>query len=153
MKRQQAAAAKKPPQDDGVQPLLNKAWEVRENAYCPYSGFKVGAALRSKQTGKVYGGCNVENAAYPSGLCAERGAICQAVAAEGPGVKFDQCVVVAVSDSLTYPCGACRQMLVEFGPELQVTCASHTGDSASMTLGELLPHSFGPHSFKPKPAV
>ena len=108
--------------------MVRRAWEVRENAYCPYSGFKVGAALRSKQTGKVYGGCNVENAAYPSGLCAERGAICQAVAAEGPDVKFDHCVVVAESDSITTPCGACRQMLVEFGPELQVTCVSHKGD-------------------------
>ena len=102
--------------------MIADAWKVRENAYCPYSGFKVGAGVRSKQTGKYYSGCNVENAAFPSGLCAERGAICKAVAAEGPSVKFDQCVVVAEADTITFPCGACRQMLVEFGNSMIVTC-------------------------------
>lgn len=137
---------------DGLEQMISRAWEVRENAYCPYSGFKVGSTLRSKKTGKIYQGCNVEAAAYPSGVCAERNAICQAVAAEGPDVKFDHCVVVAESDGVTFPCGFCRQSLVEFGTELKVTCVSHKGDSCSTTLGELLPHSFGPHSFKPKSA-
>ena len=107
--------------------MISDAWKVRQNAYCIYSGFKVGASVRSAQTGQYYSGCNVENAAFPSGLCAERGAICQAVAAEGPSVKFDRCVVVAESDSITYPCGACRQMLVEFGNKMIVTCVNHKG--------------------------
>ena len=64
--------------------MLEKAWKVRENAFCTYTGFKVGACIRSLQTGKTYSGCNVENAAYPSGICAERAALCAAVAEEGP---------------------------------------------------------------------
>ena len=138
-------------EDADVRPLLDRAWEVRENAYCPYSGFKVGACLRSARTSAIYGGCNVENAANPSGICAERGALCQAVAAEGPGVRFDRCVVVAASDDVTFPCGACRQMLVEFGTALRITCVSHKGDACSLTMDELLPRSFGPRSLTPKP--
>ena len=82
-------------------PMVKLAWKVRENAYCPYSGFKVGAALRSKATGKIYTGCNVENAAFPTGLCAERGALCAAVAKEGPGIKFDEIVVVTGAEEPT----------------------------------------------------
>ena len=69
-----------------VEDMFAKAWKVRENAYAPYSSFKVGSTLRSKKTGKIYAGCNVENAAFPSSICAERGALMQAVAAEGPGI-------------------------------------------------------------------
>ena len=88
--------------------IIKKAWEVRENAYCPYSGFQVGAALRSSKTGKVYYGCNVENAAYPSGICAERGALCSAIASEGKNVKFDHCIVVTDAEQPAAPCGPCR---------------------------------------------
>jgi cytidine deaminase len=95
-------------QPKGLGSVIKKAWKARENAYCPYSGFKVGSALRSKATGKVYVGCNVENAALPTGLCAERGAVCAAVAAEGPGIEFDEIVVVTGADTPTQPCGPCR---------------------------------------------
>ena len=88
--------------------MIPKAWAVRKNAYCPYSNFQVGACLRSAQTGNHYIGCNVENAAYPSGICAERGAIMAAVAAEGPNVTFSDCVVVTTADDVTAPCGGCR---------------------------------------------
>lgn len=88
--------------------LKAAAWKVRDNAYCPYSGFKVGAALRSAKTGKVYSGCNVENAAYPTGICAERSAICTAVAAEGSNIKFDEVVIVVNNDEPAAPCGPCR---------------------------------------------
>ena len=64
--------------------MIPKAWAVRKNAYCPYSNFQVGACLRSAETGRTYVGCNVENAAFPSGICAERGAILAAIAVEGP---------------------------------------------------------------------
>ena len=78
--------------------MFEKAWKVRENAYCPYSSFKVGASIRSKETGKIYVGCNVENAAYPSSICAERGALMQAEAAEGPNLKLDRVAIVADCD-------------------------------------------------------
>lgn len=71
-------------QNSDLSVMINKAWKVRQNAYCPYSGFQVGACLKSKKTGKLYVGCNVENAAYPSGICAERGALMTMIAAEGP---------------------------------------------------------------------
>ena len=87
---------------------MKEAWKVRENAYSIYPGFQVGACIRSKQTGKFYLGCNVENAAFPSGICAERGALCNAIAAEGPLVTFSDCVVVTTADDVTPPCGACR---------------------------------------------
>ena len=133
-------------------PLLKQAWKARENAYCPYSGFKVGAAMRSKATGKIYFGCNVENAAFPSGICAERGALCNALATEGPGIEFDEIVVVTNADEPTPPCGSCRQMLVEFGTEAFVNSYTAKGEKTRMTMEELLPNSFGPKSFKPKPS-
>lgn len=94
----------------------------------------------------------MENAAYPSSICAERGAIMQAVAAEGPGLQLERIVVVAEMDNneLCYPCGGCRQMLVEFSPQAIVTCRNQKGDEKTMTMDELLPNSFGPHSFKVK---
>ena len=96
------------PHDEQMPELEKKAWAVRENAYCPYSGFKVGSAMRSANTGKIYVGCNVENAAYPTGVCAERSALCQAVAAEGPSLKLDHVVVATVGDEPAQPCGPCR---------------------------------------------
>ena len=98
--------------DHAMEKKLNKmkksAWNVRENAYCPYSGFQVGAALRSAKTGKIYVGCNVENAAYPTGICAERGAVMTAIAAEGKNIKFDEVVIVTEADEPSAPCGPCR---------------------------------------------
>ena len=72
--------------DDGTQALIDAAWQVRENAYCPYSKFKVGSAIRSANTGKIYAGANVESASYGVTTCAERAAISQAIAAEGPSL-------------------------------------------------------------------
>ena len=118
----------------GLSSIIKSAWKVRENAYCPYSGFKVGAALRSKATGKVYLGCNVENAAYPTGICAERGALCSALAAEGPKIKFDEIVVVTGAEEPTQPCGPCRQMMVEFGTQAVVTSVNRKGDKTRYTL-------------------
>jgi cytidine deaminase len=128
--------------------MKKAAWKVRENAYCPYSGFKVGASMRSAKTGKIYAGCNVENAAFPTGICAERGALCAAVASEGPNVKFDEIVVVTENHEPAAPCGVCRQMMIEFGVEANVNCYNHEGMKTRLTLDEYLPNSFGPHSFK-----
>ncbi len=111
-----------------------------DNAYAPYSNFKVGAALRAP-SGTIYAGANVENAAYPIGNCAEASAIAAMVAAGER--KIVEAAVVAAGDRLCTPCGGCRQRLVEFaGPDLQIHLAGPDGHRRTLTLGELLPHAF-----------
>ncbi len=120
--------------------LLETARAVRENAHAPYSGFKVGAAIRAA-SGRVHAGCNVENAAYPQGTCAEAGAIAAMVAA-GDTEIAEICVVADAPEPVP-PCGGCRQKLSEFaGPEVPVTMATMDGRTLTMTLGELLPRAF-----------
>lgn len=122
--------------------LLQHALVVRERAHAPYSGFKVGAALRDEQ-GRVHLGCNVENAAYPQGLCAEAVALGALVAAGGRRIT----AVAVVGDAATpvTPCGGCRQKLREFAADdLPVLCATTGGATLATTLGALLPASFGP---------
>lgn len=125
---------------DDAMDLLQAATNVRENAYVPYSGFKVGAAIRGA-SGTVYAGCNVENVAYPEGTCAEAGAIAAMVAA-GETV-LEEVVVIADSPTPVPPCGGCRQKLVEFGgPEVRLTMCTTDGKSQTMTLAEILPGRF-----------
>lgn len=121
-------------------PLLEAAWKARAHAHAPYSHFQVGAALLTAR-GEVIGGCNVENAAYPVTLCAERGALSAAVAAGlQPGGLVAAVVVTDVAE-LTPPCGACRQALIEFARDLPVLLANrHTRQLHR--LEDLLPHSF-----------
>ncbi|MGR3323694.1 MAG: cytidine deaminase [Pseudooceanicola sp.] len=120
--------------------LLEAATQVRENAYVPYSRFKVGAAIRSK-SGTVYTGCNVENVAYPEGTCAEAGAIAAMVAAGETALT--EVLVIADSPDPVPPCGGCRQKLVEFGgPDVTLTMATTDGKSRTMTLAEILPGRF-----------
>ncbi len=120
--------------------LLNAATEVRENAYAPYSKFRVGAALRSS-SGSVHVGCNVENAAYPEGTCAEAGAIAAMIAAGE--TEIVEMVVIADCPSPVPPCGGCRQKIAEFSAtDMRVTLCTTAGKSLSMTVGELLPGSF-----------
>jgi cytidine deaminase len=122
--------------------LLAAARAVRERAHAPYSKFKVGAALLDGE-GRIHAGCNVENAAYPQGLCAEAGAIAALVAAGG--TRIAAAVVVGEGAHPTTPCGGCRQKLREFaGATLPVVVADTQGVRARFTLGELLPASFGP---------
>jgi len=122
--------------------LLAAARAVRERAHAPYSRFKVGAALLDAQ-GRIHAGCNVENAAYPQGLCAEAGAVAAMVAAGG--TRIAAAVVVGQGLRLTTPCGGCRQKLREFaGDDLPVIVADGQAVRARFTLGELLPASFGP---------
>ncbi len=128
------------PQSPAWTPLLEAAWEARSHAHAPYSGFQVGAALLSS-AGTVFGGCNVENAAYPVCLCAERGALSAAVAAGlRPGNLVAAVVVTDVAE-LTPPCGACRQALVEFAGDLPVLLANRQARQLHR-LADLLPHSF-----------
>jgi cytidine deaminase len=120
--------------------LLDAAAAVRLNAYTPYSGFKVGAALRSA-SGAVYAGCNVENVAYPEGTCAEAGAIAAMVAAGE--TRFVDILVIADSPVPVTPCGGCRQKLFEFAAEgARIVMANTTGASQEMKVAELLPGAF-----------
>lgn len=134
--------------------LLAAAWAARARAHAPYSGFAVGAAVRGG-SGRVYAGCNVENAAYPEGLCAEANAIGACVTAGE--TRIVEALVVAASNVPVTPCGACRQRLREFAAdEAPIHAADAGGVVATFSLGSLLPHSFGPsqlpHSSR-KPAT
>lgn len=122
--------------------LLTHARTVREAAYAPYSGFRVGAAIRG-DSGRIFVGCNVENAAYPEGTCAEAGALASMIAAGDR--RLCAVAVVAGDDTPVTPCGGCRQKLMEFGTaETVVIMAALNGQQRNMTLAELLPGAFGP---------
>ena len=126
--------------DPTLQQLLQIAIAVTEHAYIPYSHYPVGAALRAVD-GTIYSGCNVENAAYPATICAERTALVKAVS-EGQR-EFD--TIVVVTKNAGSPCGTCRQMLYEFAPNLRVILADLEGNITSdTTLSALLPDGFGP---------
>jgi cytidine deaminase len=122
-----------------TQALIEIALDARQQAYAPYSKFKVGAALLSVD-GTVFTGCNVENASYGLSICAERNAICNAIAL---GEHQFKAIVVAAAP-LASPCGACRQFLVEFGTDILVVSvnADDAGETKSWTSGELLPEGF-----------
>ena len=119
--------------------LLSMAKQASYNAYVPYSHFQVGAALECDD-GSVYTGCNVENAAFGSTICAERTACCKAVS-EGKR-SFRRVAIYADSQNWPTPCGACRQFLAEFSPEMEVLCSKADGRYVSYKLSELLPHGF-----------
>ena len=118
--------------------LVARARAARENAYCPYSGFAVGAALLAA-SGRVYVGANCENVSYGGTICAERAALAAALTA---GERSFLTLAVAAGDTPVAPCGICRQMLAEFG-DLTVICAAAEGDQRLVTpLSSLLPHAF-----------
>ena len=120
--------------------LINLANEARRRAYVPYSHYPVGAALRTK-SGKLFTGVNVENAAYPQTICAERTAVVKAVS-EG---ERDFEVIAVVTDNGGAPCGGCRQVLAEFGLDTVVLIANKDGDLLQeQTVGDLLPGAFTP---------
>ena len=125
------------------QALVDLAFTMLERAYVPYSHFPVGAALLCGD-GSVFTGCNVENAAYGSCICAERTALVKAVS-EGHR-DFVRLAVAGRGEDYCWPCGACRQMLFEFAPELTVLVARGDGSFVQTSLSELLPHGFGPSS-------
>jgi cytidine deaminase len=122
--------------------LIAAAAVARANAYAPYSGFAVGAAIRDAD-GRLHAGANVENAAYPQGQCAEASAIGAMIAAGGK--RIGEMVVLAEGDALCTPCGGCRQRIREFAdPATRIHLCGPEGLRRTVTLGELLPLSFGP---------
>jgi len=127
-----------PPED-----LLEAARSALRQAYAPYSGFRVGAAIRTA-SGGIFAGCNVENASYPVSLCAERGAIAAAILAGER--EITEVLIVSDSPDPCPPCGMCRQALWEFGPDLLVHLVGRDGDSRTLSLRTLLPEAFGPSS-------
>ncbi len=122
--------------------LFQAAERVRERAHAPYSKFSVGAAILAND-GKIYAGCNIENAAYPLGNCAEASAIAAMVA--GGGTRITRIFVTGPGSTPVTPCGGCRQRIREFAElTTPVICLGVEGKPLVTTLGELLPHSFGP---------
>lgn len=126
--------------------LRDAATNVRLNAYAPYSGFLVGAAVRTPN-GKIFAGCNVENAAYPEGTCAEAGAIAAMVAAGE--TQIVEAFVIGDSPTPLTPCGGCRQKLAEFGkPDMKITMSTMGGETMVRSIADMLPGAFGPEDMK-----
>jgi len=124
--------------------LVEKAFEMLAYSYVPYSHFPVGAALECAD-GSVFTGCNIENAAFGSTICAERTALVKAIS-EGHRTDWVKLAVVGNSEDYCWPCGACRQMLYEFAPDLKVLIAREDHEFKTLALKELLPYGFGPTS-------
>ena len=130
-------------------PLFQQASEVRRRAYAPYSDFAVGAAVEAA-SGKIFVGCNVENASFGLTVCAERNAIVQAVAAGETGLL--RLAVVADSPDPVAPCGACRQVMAEFGVK-QILMYNTAGQCKTVEMADLLPYAFGPQQMKGAAAI
>ena len=129
----------------GDEELVRVASLARQRAHAPYSKYKVGAAIRTKRN-KVHGGANVENASYGLTVCAERTAAFAAVSAGD--TAFDAIAIVIDDERLPTPCGACRQVLAEFSPDMRVILATTGGKRKVTTLGELLPDPFLPENLR-----
>jgi len=127
-----------------VKELFTAALDAREHSHSPYSGYQVGAAMRTS-TGAAYACCNVENAAYPEGVCAEGGAISMMVVGSAETPVITHVVTITSGDSPGTPCGGCRQKIREFaGPDIAIHACTVDGDVLVMSMEELLPASFGP---------
>jgi cytidine deaminase len=124
---------------EDLQPLIEAAQEAREHSVAPFSNFKVGAAVKT-ESGKVYTGCNVESASYGLTVCAERVAIWKALS-EGER-NFTELAVVADTETLTPPCGTCRQIIWEFARGANIVFANLNGKSEEFHMADLLPHAF-----------
>ena len=120
--------------------MLSAARAAFKNAHAPYSNFRVGSAILT-ESGKLYSGCNVENASYGLTSCAERNAIFAAVAAEGTGMRIKAVAVATERDGPCAPCGACRQVIFEFGPDALVLFRGQSG-TEEMAITKLLPEGF-----------
>ena len=130
--------------NNSANPLYREAVAAREKALALYSGFRVGAALQCED-GTIFTGCNIESASYGLTICAERTALFKALS---DGKKtFSRILVVADTRELTAPCGACRQVLWDFAPRIEVTIANLEGDQKTFQMKDLFPNPFGSHLF------
>ena len=118
--------------------LYKRAAQALINAYAPYSGFKVGAAVLTK-SGEVFTGVNIENSSYPAGICAERSAMSAAISA---GHKEFEAIAVCSQEGSAWPCGVCRQFMYEFSPEMTVISGEDAEHTEAYSLSELLPKGF-----------
>jgi len=125
--------------------LIKIAMEAREKSYSPYSRFKVGAAVYTK-SGKIFTGCNIESASYSPTICAERVAISKCIS-EGYN-DIEKIAVVGSDKSISFPCGVCRQFMLEFGKDIKVICAKNIDTYKVYTVNELMPNSFGPEDLE-----
>ena len=123
--------------------MITAARQAAANAYCPYSRFQVGAAVLTDR-GEIFSGCNVENASFGLTICAERNAIFQAVARAGTPLVIRAVIVFTPTSEPTPPCGACRQVINEFGPDAEVVSVCDGPAMITSRLSELLPGAFGP---------
>lgn len=123
-----------------IQELYKKALAVRENSYSPYSGCKVGAAIKTSK-GTIYSGCNVENASYGGSICAERSAVVKAVSDQGT-LQIQEVMVVTDASPPWPPCGMCRQVIAEFGAEIVVYLANLKGEYSTLPFQEIFPQAF-----------
>lgn len=121
--------------------LIKIAMEAREKSYSPYSDFKVGAAVYTK-SGKIFTGCNIESASYTPTICAERVAFSKSIS-EGYR-DIEKIAIVGSDKKISFPCGVCRQFMLEFGKDIKVICAKNIDSYETYTVDELLPKSFGP---------
>jgi cytidine deaminase len=128
--------------------LAEAAREAAARAYCPYSRFRVGASVLMAD-GSIFAGCNVENASYGLTICAERNAVFQAVARLGDRPVIRAVVVYTPTPEPTAPCGACRQVINEFGPDAEVRCICDGPHELRFRLDQLLPAAFGPGNLAP----
>lgn len=126
--------------------LIKSAFEAKEKAYTPYSGFNVGAAVLAEDN-MIYKGCNIEIVSFGPTLCGERTAIFKAVSEGNRRIKA---IAVVGDEDFTYPCGVCRQVMREFGEDLRIIIAKSEDEYREYILDELLPHSFGPENLKNK---
>lgn len=131
----------------GVQELYRLAAAAKKNAYAPYSGCCVGAAIRLAD-GATFTGCNVENASYGGTICAERSAIVKAVSEAGR-IAVTELMVVSDAETPWPPCGLCRQLIAEFGPHCVVFAANTNGAVQQYAFEDLYPHPFGPEQMRP----
>ncbi len=123
-----------------IKELINKAIQAREKSYSPYSNFKVGASVMG-ESGKIYSGCNIENAAYSPTICAERVAIFKAISNGEREIK--KIALIGSTDSFTYPCGVCRQVMTEFASDdFEIIVAKNIEEYVSYSLDDLMPNSF-----------
>lgn len=122
-----------------IQELIQSAKTAADKAYAPYSKFKVGAALLTA-TGKIFSGCNVENSAYGLSICAEQVAVVKAVSSGE--AKFKILVIFTPTEGLTPPCGACRQILAEFNPRIEVILVNKKGEMKALNMNKLLAEPF-----------